>query len=110
MLSDTIIVQYMGFEAQASVRMYKFLVREPETAPREFTLAIANEAFNSRRARFQDAPDICSLKLHLELAASSNHPLTSQFRISDAELEVYSTAHWKKPRNNPFSHKPQQER
>lgn len=109
-MSDTIIVQYMGFEAQASVRMYKFLVREPETEPREFTLAIANEAFNSRRARFQDAPDICSLKLHLELAASSNHPVASQFRISDTELEIYSTAHWKKPRHNPFSHKPNQDR
>lgn len=108
-MSDTIIVQYMGFEAQASVRMYKFLVRETDTEPREFSLAIANEAFNSRRARFQDAPDICSLKLHHELAASSNHPLTSQFRISDAELEIYSTAHWKKPRNNPFSHKPHQD-
>ena len=109
-MSDTIIVQYMGFEAQSSVRMYKFLVREPETEPREFTLAIANEAFNSRRARFQDAPDICSLKLRLELAASANHPVASQFRISDVELEIYSTAHWKKPRHNPFSHKPQQER
>ena len=109
-MSDTIIVQYMGFEAQSSVRMYKFLVREPETEPREFTLAIANEAFNARRARFQDAPDICSLKLHNELAASSNHPIASQFRITDAELEIYSTAHWKKPRNNPFSHKPLQER
>ena len=109
-MSDTIIVQYMGFEVQTLVRMYKFLVRETATEPREFTLAITNEAFDSRRARFQDAPDICSLKLHHELAASSNHPLTSQFRISDAELEIYSTAHWKKPRHNPFSHKPQQER
>lgn len=109
-MSDTIIVQYMGFEAQASVRMYKFLVRETATEPREFTLAIPNEAFNSRRARFQDAPDICSLKLHHELAASSNHPLTSKFRISDAELDVYSTAHWKKPRQNPYLHKPPQDR
>ena len=105
-MSDTIIVQYMGFEAQSAVRMYKFLVRETATEPREFTLAIANEAFNSRRARFQDAPDICSLKLRHELAASSNHPLTSQFRISDAELDVYSNAHWKKSLRNPFSRKP----
>jgi hypothetical protein len=99
----------MGFEVQALVRMYKFLVRETAAEPREFTLAIANEAFDARRARFQDAPDICSLKLHHELAASSNHPPTSKFRISDAELEVYSTAHWKKPRHNPFSRKPHQD-
>ncbi|MCL5287819.1 MAG: hypothetical protein M1453_07495 [Acidobacteria bacterium] len=105
-MSDTVIVQYLGFEVQASVRMYKFLVREAATEPREFFLAIANEAFDSRRARFQDAPDICSLKLHHELAASSNHPLTSRFRISDAELEVYSTAHWKKSQRSPFPRKP----
>ena len=105
-MTDTLIVQYMGFEAQGSVRKYKFLVRETATEPREFTLDIANEAFNSRRARFQDAPDICSLKLHHELAASSNRPPTSKFRITDAELEVYSNAHWKKARQNPYSHKP----
>jgi len=106
-LVDTVIVQYVGFEVLALVRKYTFLVREAETLPREFTLAIANEAFNSHRARYQDAPDICSLKLRHELATSSNHPPTSQFRISDVELEVYSTAHWKKPRHNPFSRKPQ---
>ncbi|HEV8384353.1 MAG TPA: hypothetical protein VGQ11_05730 [Candidatus Acidoferrales bacterium] len=105
-MGEGIIVQYVGFEAQASVRMYKFRVREAETEPREFTLAIANEAFNSHRARFQDAPDICSLKLHQELAASANHPLLSQFRISDAELEDYSNSHWKKLSRNPYSHKP----
>ncbi len=107
-MSDTIIVQYMGFEVQALVRMYKFRVRETATEPREFTLTIANEAFDSRRARFQDAPDICSLKLHHELAASSNHPLLSKFPISDAELETYSNAHWKKSQRNPYSHKPHQ--
>ena len=105
-MSDTILVQYLGFEAQSSVRTYKFLVREADTEPREFSLAIANEAFDSRRARFQDAPDICSLKLHHELATSANHPLTSKFRISDAELDVYSSAHWKKSQRNPFSRKP----
>ncbi len=108
-MGESITVQYMGFEVQASVRMYKFRVREAETEPREFTLAIANEAFNSRRARFQDAPDICSLKLHHELAASANHPLLSQFHISDAELLAYSDAHWKKSQRNPYSHKPLQD-
>ena len=108
-MSDTIIVQYVGFEVQASVpHVHVSCPGNPDRAPR-ITLAIANEAFNSRRARFQDAPDICSLKLHQELAASSNHPLLSQFRISDAELETYSNAHWKKSQRNPYSHKPQQD-
>ena len=104
-MNEAIVMQYQGFEVQASVRMYRFLVREADTEPREFFLAMANEAFNSRRARFQDAPDICSLKLHHELDISANHPPTTRFRLTDAELDVYSSAHWKKAQRNPFSRK-----
>ena len=106
-MAETVVVQYLGFEVSATVRSYKFLVREADSEPREFFLAIANEAFDSHRARFQDAPDICSLKLHHELATSANHPASSKFRITDAELEIYSAAHWKKTQRNPFSRKPQ---
>lgn len=96
-MSDAVIVQYVGFEAKPLVREYTFSVRETANEPREFTLTIANEAFNARRARFQDAPDICSLKLQRELAASANHPPKTHFRITDTELEDYRTAHTHKP-------------
>ena len=64
-----IIVQFVGFQSNNSAREYTFTVREPATEPREYTIAIPNEAFNSHRVRYQDAPDICSHKLHRELAA-----------------------------------------
>ncbi len=92
-MSESVIVQYVGFESKARVRMYRFVVREPSLEPREFTLTISNDAFNSHRVRFQDAPDICSLKLHRELAVCANHPPETHFQISETELDDYRYAH-----------------
>jgi len=92
-MSDSVIVQYVGFEVKPLVREYTFTVREASREGREFTLTIANEAFDSRRARYQDAPDICSLKLRRELATYANHPPETHYRITDAELEDYRGAH-----------------
>lgn len=86
-------VQYMGFEAKALVREYSFLVRQALNETSEFTLTILNEAFNSRRVRYQDAPEICSLKLHRELAIFSNHPPQTHYRISEIELDEYNNSH-----------------
>ena len=92
-MAQMTMVQYVGFEAKPKVREYSFTVKESEGEPRKFKLVIANEAFNSHRARYQDAPDICSQKLHRELASNENRPPQTHFRISDAELEDYRTAH-----------------
>jgi len=104
-VSDSVIVQFVRFEAKASVREYTFNVRATASEPREFTLTIANEAFVSHRARYQDAPDICSLKLRRELATDANYPSKTHFRISDAELEDYRSAHLHKPLRKAFSRK-----
>lgn len=95
------IVKYVGFEAKAQVREYTFVVRGEASDPLEYTMSIANEAFESHRARYQDAPDICSLRLHRELAsiplagaesiASSIPPIT-HFCVTDAELAEYHEA------------------
>ena len=51
-MSRGAIVQYVGFEANAIAREYSFLVREPPGEPREFTLTIVNEAFDTHRVRY----------------------------------------------------------
>ena len=61
-MSDNLIVQFVGYEVHPLVREYRFTVRESKSEAREFTLTIANASFDCRRARFQDAPDICSLQ------------------------------------------------
>jgi len=100
-VGDNIIVQYVGFEAKPSVREYTFSVRETSNEPRDFTLTITNEAFDSHRARYQDAPDICSLRLHRELATYANHPPKTHFRITEAELDDYRGAHTHKTTRGP---------
>jgi len=108
-MTDTLIVQYVGFEAKTLVREYTFSVREPAGEPREFTLTIPNEAFDTHRARYQDGPDICSHKLQSELIAGANHPPKTHFRITDAELEIYRSAHAPKTQRSPYAHRPAQE-
>jgi hypothetical protein len=100
-----VIVQFVGFEAKSQGREYTFTVREAATEPREYTLTIPNEAFNTRRVRFQDAPDICSHRLHVELAATENHPAKTHFHLTDAELEAYRTSHMQKPPKYPYAPK-----
>jgi hypothetical protein len=92
-MTDNINVQYVGFEAKALVREYSFLVRQSSSETQEFALTIVNEAFSSRRIRYQDGPDLCSLKLHRELAAFSNHPPQTHYRISEVELDEYRDSH-----------------
>ncbi|MBI3670986.1 MAG: hypothetical protein HY237_14545 [Acidobacteria bacterium] len=108
-MSEEIIVQFVGFQAKALVREYTFTVREQASEPREFTLTIANEAFDSHRARYQDAPDICSLKLRRELATYANHPPKTHFRVTDTELDDYSSAHTRKPLRNLYTPKARQD-
>ena len=95
-MGDLIIVQYVGFEAKDLVREYTFSVREPASQPRAYTLTIANEAFESHRARYQDAPDICLLKLRHELATGATQPEATCFCVSDMELAAYHSGHKEK--------------
>jgi hypothetical protein len=105
-MSQNILVQFVGFQSKEYAREYTFTVRVRETEPREFTLSIANEAFSTQRVRYQDAPDVCSHKLHRELAASENHPSESHFRLSNAELDEYRASHNHKPLKYPYAPKP----
>jgi hypothetical protein len=92
-MSESINVQYVGFESKVLVREYNFLVRQASSGTREFVLTIVNEAFSSHRVRYQDGPDICSLKLRRELATFSKHPPQTHYRISEGELDEYRDSH-----------------
>ncbi len=104
-MSDNLIVQFVGYEVNPIEREYRFSVRESKSEAREFTLTIANAAFDCRRARFQDAPDICSLRLHRELAADGNHPANTHFQITDQELDDYRGPHSPKSSQSPYKNK-----
>jgi hypothetical protein len=99
------IIQYVGFQVKSLAREYTFNVREAG-AEREFTLSIQNDAFVSHRARYQDAPSICSMRLSAELAAHANHPSESQFAITSGELDEYRQARTPKTPPSPYGRKP----
>jgi hypothetical protein len=107
-MSKEILMQFMGFESKDAVREYTFQVREPAMEPREFTITITHVAFNERRVRFQDAPDVCALKLRRELTTYGNHPPQSHFDISDAELDDYRNSH-ASPKRSMFHRRPTEE-
>lgn len=99
-MSRSVIVRYAGFASKPMVREYCFLVRDVSSEPHEFTFTILNEAFRSHRVRYQDAPEICSIKLHGELAQQLNHPLKTHYRITDIELNNCRDSHLSRKRVN----------
>jgi hypothetical protein len=105
LMNENVNVQYVGFEAKALVREYSFIVRRALDKTSEFTLTIGNEAFGSKGVKFQDAPDICSIRLHRELAVFGNHPPKARYRISEADLDDYRTAHASKSWGYPYKPK-----
>jgi hypothetical protein len=107
-MSASILVQYVGFRTNGLSREYTFNVRG-DGEDREFTLNIANEAFVSHRARYQDAPAICAERLQAELAAHENHPSETQYVITSAELETYRAARSPKAGQKFWSRKSQDE-
>jgi hypothetical protein len=109
-VTDSVIIQYVGFQVKDVVREYCFLVRDPPSEAREFKFSIGNEAFNAHRVRYQDAPDICSAKLRRELAASeNNNPLETSYSISEVELDEYRGAHTSKSAGKLYTPKSERE-
>jgi hypothetical protein len=107
-MTENLSIQYIGFEAKALVREYSFIVRRPLNETSEFTLTIRNDAFGSQGVRFQDAPEICSLRLHRELSVVGNDAPEAHYRISQTELDDYRTAH--APRATGYPYKPKASR
>ena len=86
-------VEYVDFKATEAVREYRVRVRRGADV-QDCTIAIPNEAFLSGRVRYQDAPDICFLKIQRELAAGEEGVLPAQaLRMTDEELEEYRISH-----------------
>jgi hypothetical protein len=106
-LDDPIILQYLGFETKGAVREYTFKLRGVGGESSNYFVTIPNEAFSAHRARYQDAPEICSLRLHREFALQPDQPPSTTFSVTDAELADYKDAHTPKPK--PFHPKPKDE-
>jgi hypothetical protein len=108
-VSDAVVLQYVGFETKGAVREYTFTLRASGGQSSEYFVTIANAAFVAHRVRYQDAPDICSLRLHQEFATQADHPLSTRFCVTDAELADYKDAHTPKPKPSAYTHREDKE-
>ncbi len=89
----TALIEYLEFRAGETAREYRLRVRRGADV-RGVTVAIPNEAFLSGRARYQDGPGICFLKIQRELAAQEEGALLARdHRVTDEELEEYKVSH-----------------
>ena len=61
------IVRYVGFRSSGRGREYTLHVSDGLSS-REFVMLITHQAFASHEARYQDGPDVCSMKLRRLLA------------------------------------------
>jgi len=104
-VSDAVVLQYVGFETKGAVREYAFTLRGSGGASSEYFVTIANDAFVAHRVRYQDAPDICSLRLHREFATQTKHPPSTRFSVTDAELADYRDAHTPKTKPSTSAHR-----
>ena len=108
-MSDPIVLQYIGFETRGEVREYTFTRREFGGESSEYFVTIANAAFVAHHVHYQDAPDICSLRLHREFATRSDHLPSARFSITDAELADYKDAHTPKTKTGASAHREDKE-
>jgi hypothetical protein len=97
-VSDAAVLQYLGFEDKGTVREYAFTLRGSGGTSTEYFVTMANAAFVAHRVRYQDGPEICSLRLHREFAGRTDHPPSTRFSLTDAELAEYMNAHAPKPK------------
>jgi hypothetical protein len=89
--------EYVGFTVNQTARVYRLRVSQPDGETRDFTLSIANRAFLSNRVRYQDAPEICFLKLEREILAHGDKKMSSSMQITNDELDDYRQSHDKRP-------------
>jgi hypothetical protein len=95
-LSTGASIRYVGFVSTLAGRDYTLLVRLGElSAP--VIVRIPHAAFSGHLTRYQDAPDICFLKVQSELALHENQPPVETLVVTDLELAAYRTAHEKVP-------------
>jgi hypothetical protein len=86
-------VEYQDFTAGEKRREYRLRVRRGAEF-HVFTVAIPNEAFVSGRVRYQDAPEICYLKILREIETCGEDALPARALVmTDQELEEYRVAH-----------------
>jgi len=89
-------IEYVGFVSREVGREYTLRVRHFEEDELTFVRVIREADFVSRRARYQDGPEICFLMLQRELDGAEQRP-PHRSTVGDVELASYKAAHAPRP-------------
>jgi hypothetical protein len=88
-LPRPLTIRYLGFECTSEGRSYRLRVDRGSDDPRLYTVSVPSEAFDSRRARFQDAPEMCMQRLQRELDVNAELPPGAALVITASDLDQY---------------------
>jgi hypothetical protein len=90
-LPAQLVVQYVGFQDAPGRREYLLMAQSGDKVS-TYTVSIAREAFDKRRAMLQDGPDICYQKLVRALADAERID-AGRLAVTEADLVKYRDAH-----------------
>ena len=87
-------IQYVGFDASPSSRVYTFHVIDVPYEARDFTVQIHSKAFRPDRLSLQDGPGICYARLVQELRGrTSESPADSFMSVGERDIDDYIEQH-----------------
>jgi hypothetical protein len=92
-------IEYLDFRDVEGHREYRFRVYGRDGSG-EFRMRVSREAFDARRVRIQDGPDLCYQKLLRAIVAGLT-PSTDVMTIEDAEFVAYREEHTVVPKRRP---------
>jgi hypothetical protein len=84
-------VRYLGFRNTDLGRAYSLRV-DAAGVPRTITVTIPHSAFEAKKARFQDAPELCFARLQRALVEQDELPDGLEMVLGLAEIEEYRDA------------------
>jgi hypothetical protein len=94
-------IEYVDFQNVAEHREFRLRAYLPDGSA-EFRFRIAVAAFDARRVRLQDGPDVCYQKL-LRAVAAGETPSPDVISIDDLELASYRAAHTPVPKHRSYN-------
>ena len=86
-------VSYVGFKNLATSRQYTLRVTQVDGTSSDFLFAVSNDAFLTHHVRYQDAAEICFLKLQRAVLASEPGLPAAHQDVTEQDFEAYRQAH-----------------
>jgi len=83
-------IQYAGFIAAATARIYAFRVADALQKAREFTVRVRLAAFRPAALKFQEGPQICLARLERELEGETpESSANAHLCVEEQDIQEY---------------------